>query len=193
MAKIADESHGCGFLDAPVSGGIGGAEAGTLTFMVGGAAQTFTGASAVFDAMGKNVVHCGDIGTGQVAKMCNNLSLAVSMIGTSEAINLAQSLGMDAKKVSEIMSTSTARCWSVDTYNPCPGVMDGVPSSRGYAGGFGVDLMLKDLGLATEAAKAAGAPVPLGAHSQQLYALISAKGGGGKDFSSVFEFFQKHN
>lgn len=91
------------------------------------------------------------------------------------------------------MSTSTARCWSVDTYNPCPGVMEGVPSSRGYAGGFGVDLMLKDLGLATEAAKGAGAPVPLGAHSQQLYALISAKGGGGKDFSSVFEFFQKHN
>merc|ERR1712005_91093 len=99
-------------------------------------------------------------------------------------------MGMDTKKLSEIMSTSTARCWSVDTYNPCPGVMDNVPSSNGYAGGFGVDLMLKDLGLATEAAKLSKTPTPLGGLSQQLYALISAKGGGGKDFSSVFEFLK---
>merc|ERR1711939_83048 len=192
MARLAKEEHGSMFLDAPVSGGVGGAEAGTLTFMVGGEDEAFEASQAVLQAMGKNIVHCGGVGMGQVAKMANNLSLAISMIGTSEAMLLGTSLGMDAEKLAGIMSTSTARCWSVDTYNPCPGVTDGVPSSRGYTGGFGVDLMLKDLGLATDAAKLAGSPVPLGASAQQLYALISAKGGGGKDFSSVFEFLQKN-
>merc|ERR1712086_1231781 len=135
MAELAIE-QGSAFLDAPVSGGIGGAEAGTLTFMVGGEEADFKAGAAVFEAMGKNIVHCGGVGMGQVAKMANNLSLAISMIGTSEALLLGQSLGMDVHKLSQIMSTSTARCWSVDTYNPCPGVMEGVPSSRGYAGGF---------------------------------------------------------
>lgn len=193
MANIATTEHGCMFLDAPVSGGVGGAEGGTLTFMVGGEDAALKLGNPLFDAMGKNTVHCGAAGMGQVAKMANNLSLAISMIGTSEALLLGQSLGMDTKVLSDIISTSTGRCWSVDTYNPCPGVMDGVPASRGYTGGFGVDLMLKDLGLATEAAKLSGSPVPLGAAAQQMYALMSAKGEGGKDFSSVFEFLQKHN
>merc|ERR1711998_530126 len=116
MASIAQKDHGCAFLDAPVSGGVGGAEAGTLTFMVGGEDGDFADAAPIFNAMGKNIVHCGKVGMGQVAKACNNLSLAISMIGTSEAILLGQSLGMDTTKLSQIMSTSTARCWSVDTY-----------------------------------------------------------------------------
>jgi len=192
MALIAREVHKSGFIDAPVSGGVGGAEGGTLTFMCGAELADFEAAGSVLQHMGKNIVHCGGVGTGQVAKMCNNLSLAISMIGTSEAMLLGKSLGMDPAVLAQIMSTSTARCWSVDTYNPCPGVMEGVPSSRGYSGGFGVDLMLKDLGLATEAAKLSGSPVPLGAAAQQMYALMSAKGEGGKDFSSVFEFLGRN-
>lgn len=180
------------FLDAPVSGGVGGAEAGTLTFMVGAdSEEAYAQAQGVLQDMGKNIVRCGGVGTGQVAKMCNNLALAIQMIGTSEAMLLGQAMGMDPKVLAGIMNTSTARCWSSDTYNPSPGVMEGVPSSRGYTGGFGVDLMLKDLGLATDAGKLVKSPLPLGALSQQLYALTSAKGNGGKDFSSIFEFLQK--
>jgi len=178
-------------LDAPVSGGVGGAEKGTLTFMVGGAdTVVFERAKQLLQHMGKNIVNCGNSGNGQVVKLCNNLALAIEMIGISEAMNLGISLGMDAKVLAGIFNTSTARCWSSDTYNPVPGVMEGVPASRGYAGGFGVDLMTKDLGLATNAAHQSRIPLPLGGQALQLYTLLSAHGSGSKDFSSVFEFLK---
>lgn len=176
-------------VDAPVSGGVGGAEAGTLTFMVGAESDNdFTDAKNVLQHMGSNIVHCGGVGTGEVAKLCNNLVLGISMIGVSEAMNLGQKLGIDATVLAGIMNSSTARCWSSDTYNPCPGVMEGVPASRGYTGGFGAALMLKDLGLAGDAAHSVGAPVPLGASAAQFYRLMCAHGEGMKDFSAAFEF-----
>jgi len=178
-------------VDAPVSGGVLGAEKGTLTFMVGGDQQSFEKAKVLLQFMGKNIVHCGGSGNGQVVKVCNNLALAIEMIAISEAMNLGVNLGMDPKVLAGIFNTSTSRCWSSDTYNPVPGVMENVPSSRGYTGGFGVDLMAKDLGLAISAASKLKVPLPLGGQAQQLYNLISAHGGGGKDFSSVYEFLQK--
>ena len=175
----------CPMVDAPVSGGVGGAEAGTLTFMVGGDASSFEAARPVLQAMGRNIVHCGASGNGQVAKICNNMMLAIEMIATSEGMSLAAKLGMDPKVFASIVNTSSGRCWSSDTYNPYPGVLENVPSSRGYSGGFGSDLMLKDLSLVTDAAKAAKQPVMLGALAQQIYQKHSADGHGGKDFSSV--------
>ena len=175
----------CPMVDAPVSGGVGGAEAGTLTFMVGGEAKDFEAARPILQSMGRNIVHCGASGNGQVAKICNNMMLAVGMIATSEGMTLAAKLGMDPKVFASIVNTSSGRCWSSETYNPYPGVLDNVPASRGYAGGFGADLMLKDLALATEAARAAKHPVLLGAVAQQVYQKHSADGNGAKDFSSV--------
>jgi len=189
VAKLATEK-GATMIDCPVSGGVGGAEAGTLTFMVGGSADAFEQAKPYLSAMGKNIVHCGDQGTGQVAKVCNNLVLGISMLGVSEAMNLGVKSGMDPKKLAGIFNTSTARCWSSDTYNPCPGVIETAPASRGYTGGFGSALMLKDLGLAIEAAKAAGTPLALGGLAHQLYALLVAQGYGGKDFSVFYDFLQ---
>lgn len=184
-------ARGCFMLDAPVSGGVGGAEAGTLTFMVGGEAKDFEAAKPVLLAMGKNVVHCGASGNGQVAKICNNMMLAVEMIATSEAMTLAARLGMDPKVFASIVNTSSGRCWSSDTYNPYPGVLENVPSARGYAGGFGSDLMLKDLGLVADAARVAKHPVMMGALAQQLYQKHSADGHGGKDFSSIILQYPK--
>jgi 3-hydroxyisobutyrate dehydrogenase len=177
--------------DAPVSGGTGGAEAGTLTFMVGGTAEVFERIAPVLRQMGKNVVHCGAAGTGQVAKICNNMILGISMIGVSEAMNLGAALGIDPKVLAGIINTSSGRCWSSDTYNPYPGIMENVPSSRGYTGGFGADLMLKDLGLATDAAKMSKQPVMMGALAQQLYQTLSAQGAGGQDFSAVIKLYKK--
>jgi 3-hydroxyisobutyrate dehydrogenase len=177
--------------DAPVSGGTGGAEAGTLTFMVGGAAEVFERIAPVLRQMGKNIVHCGAAGTGQVAKICNNMILGISMIGVSEAMNLGAALGIDPKVLAGIVNTSSGRCWSSDTYNPYPGVMENVPASRGYTGGFGADLMLKDLGLATDAAKMSKQPVMMGALAQQLYQTLSAQGAGGQDFSAVIKLYKK--
>jgi len=179
------KARGCPMIDAPVSGGVAGAEAGTLTFMVGGEARDFEAAKPILQAMGKNVVHCGAAGNGQVAKICNNLMLAIEMIATSEGMTLAAKLGMDPKVFASIVNTSSGRCWSSDTYNPYPGVLENVPSSRGYSGGFAADLMLKDLTLVTDAAKSARVPVLLGALAQQLYQKHSADGHGAKDFSSV--------
>src|SRR5438132_5359370 len=153
------KAKGCPMVDAPVSGGVGGAEAGTLTFMVGGDARDFEIARPMLQAMGKNIVHCGGAGNGQVAKICNNLMLAIEMIATSEGMALAAKLGMDPKVFASVVNTSSGRCWSSDTYNPYPGVLDNVPASRDYSGGFGVDLMLKDLTLIADAAKAARQPV----------------------------------
>ncbi|MCW3147815.1 3-hydroxyisobutyrate dehydrogenase [Stutzerimonas stutzeri] len=190
VAKAAAE-HGNPMLDAPVSGGTGGAAAGTLTFMVGGSDADFERAQPILAAMGKNIVHCGAAGNGQVAKVANNMLLGISMIGVAEAMALGVALGMDAKTLAGVINTSSGRCWSSDTYNPFPGVLDNVPASRGYSGGFGSDLMLKDLGLATEAAKQVRQPVILGALAQQLYQSFSAQGHGGLDFSAIINQYRK--
>jgi 3-hydroxyisobutyrate dehydrogenase len=183
--------HGNPMADAPVSGGTGGAEAGTLTFMVGGDAGVFENIAPVLRHMGKNIVHCGESGTGQVAKICNNLLLGITMIGVSEAMNLGTALGIDAKVLAGIINTSSGRCWSSDTYNPYPGVMENVPAARGYTGGFGADLMLKDLGLAVDAAKLSKQPAVLGALAQQLYQMFSAQGAGGQDFSAIINLYRQ--
>jgi len=187
----AAAARGNPMADAPVSGGTGGAAAGTLTFMVGAAPELFERIEPVLALMGKNIVHCGASGNGQVAKICNNLLLAISMIGVSEAMNLGASLGIDPKVLAGIINTSSGRCWSSDTYNPYPGVMDSVPAARGYTGGFGADLMLKDLGLALDAAKHARQPVVLGAVAQQLYQMFSAKQSGAEDFSAIIKLYMQ--
>jgi 3-hydroxyisobutyrate dehydrogenase len=185
------KAKGCPMLDAPVSGGVGGAEAGTLTFMVGGEAADYERLKPVLQHMGKNVVHCGGAGNGQVAKICNNMMLAIEMIATSEGMTLAAKLGMDPKVFASIVNTSSGRCWSSDTYNPYPGVLENVPASRNYSGGFGADLMLKDLTLVSDAAKAAKQPVMMGALAQQIYQKHSMDGNGAKDFSSVILQYMK--
>ena len=190
VAAIA-AAQGNVMLDAPVSGGTGGAEAGTLTFMVGGDEAEFTCYKNIFNAMGKNIVYCGGSGNGQVAKVANNMLLGISMIGTAEAMSLGVSLGMEPKVLAGIINTSSGRCWSSDTYNPFPGVLENVPASRGYTGGFGSDLMLKDLGLAAEAAKLAKQPIPLGSLAQQIYQTFSLQGNGGLDFSAIINLFRK--
>ncbi|ARD13669.1 MULTISPECIES: 3-hydroxyisobutyrate dehydrogenase [Pseudomonas] len=176
--------------DAPVSGGTGGAQAGTLTFMVGGSAEHFAVLKPVLEQMGRNIVHCGDVGTGQIAKICNNMLLAISMIGVSESMALGNALGIDTHVLAGIINTSTGRCWSSEAYNPWLGIVETAPASRGYSGGFGAELMLKDLGLATEAARAAHQPVILGAVAQQLYQAMSLRGDGGKDFSAIIEGYR---
>jgi 3-hydroxyisobutyrate dehydrogenase len=184
-------AHGNGFVDAPVSGGTGGAAAGTLTFMVGASAADYARATPVLASMGKNIVHCGETGMGQVAKICNNLLLGISMAGVAEAMSLGTALGIDAKVLAGIINTSTGRCWSADTYNPFPGIVETAPASRGYTGGFGTDLMLKDLGLAADAARSARQPVFLGALAQQLYQALSARGEGGLDFSAIIKLYER--
>jgi 3-hydroxyisobutyrate dehydrogenase len=182
---IDAKAKGCRMVDAPVSGGVGGAEAATLTFMVGGDTPDFEAAKPILQCMGRNIVHCGGIGNGQVAKICNNLILAIAMIGTAEGMTLAAKLGMDPKVFAQIVNTSSGRSWSSDTYNPYPGVLDSAPAARGYAGGFAAALMLKDLSLVADAARAAGQPVMLGALAQQLYQKHAADGHATKDFSSI--------
>ncbi|MFJ4144081.1 3-hydroxyisobutyrate dehydrogenase [Pseudomonas sp. NPDC089734] len=173
--------------DAPVSGGTAGAQAGTLTFMVGGTADHFAVLKPVLAQMGRNIVHCGEVGTGQIAKICNNMLLAISMIGISESMALGNALGIDPQVLAGIINTSTGRCWSSEFYNPWPGIVETAPASRGYTGGFGAQLMLKDLGLATEAAKTAHQPVILGALAHQLYQAMNLRGDGHKDFSAIVE------
>ena len=187
----AAQRKGNPMADAPVSGGTAGAEAATLTFMVGAAAPVFEAIRPVLAQMGRNIVHCGEPGNGQVAKICNNLLLAISMIGVAEAMSLGTALGIDPRTLAGIINTSSGRCWSSDTYNPFPGVMDNVPAARGYTGGFGASLMLKDLGLATDAAKQAKQSVFMGALAQQLYQLLNARGDGGKDFSAIIDLYRK--
>ncbi|WP_395069841.1 3-hydroxyisobutyrate dehydrogenase [Paraburkholderia silvatlantica] len=189
FAKLA-EAQGNAFVDAPVSGGTGGAAAGTLTFMVGGSAAHYESVKPVLSGMGKNIVHCGETGTGQVAKICNNLVLGITMAGVAEAMALGEALGIDPKVLGGIMNTSTGRCWSSDTYNPYPGVIETAPASRGYTGGFGTDLMLKDLGLATDAAKGAQQPAYMGALAQQLYQAMSSHGDGKLDFSAIIKLYR---
>mgnify|MGYP006273744735 CR=1 FL=1 len=184
------ESLGLHYVDSPMSGGVGGAEAGTLTFMVGGRDEAFAKAEPILKAMGRNVFHAGGPGTGSAAKMCNNMMLAIQMIAVSEGFNLAETLGLEARKLYEISSTATARCWSLNDYCPAPGPVPTAPSNRGYAPGFSVDLMLKDLRIAMEAGRVSGAVTPLGAQAAQLYAMMEAAGRGGEDFSGVIRFLK---
>jgi len=191
LAKETAENKSS-FLDAPVSGGVVGAECGTLTFMVGGTEDNFKRATPYFDLMGKNAVYCGQVGAGQATKICNNMLLGIHMIGVAEALNLGVKLGLDPKRLSSIINTSSGRCWSTDTYNPCPGVLENVPASRGYAGGFGNSLMAKDLGIAQNVATEFRAAIPLGSMAHQIYRILSAMPDyKDKDFGSIYEFISK--
>jgi 3-hydroxyisobutyrate dehydrogenase len=185
--------HAIAFIDAPVSGGVGGATAGTLTFIVGGELSHYERALPVLNKMGKNIFHAGPLGAGQVAKICNNMLLSVLMVGTSEALQLAIDNGLDPKVVSDIMLQSSGRNWTLELYNPCPNVLPNVPSSKGYQGGFMVDLMKKDLGLAIDTAIKSESFTPMGELAQSLYGKHSMQGNGQLDFSSIFSMFSKHS
>lgn len=189
VAAAAGE-RGIAMLDAPVSGGTAGAENGTLTFMVGGAAASLETVRPLFEVMGANLFHAGDAGAGQTAKVCNNMLLAIHMAGTAEALALGVSQGLDPAALSEIMRRSSGGNWSLEVYNPYPGVMDGVPASRDYEGGFLVDLMTKDLGLAMDTAESSGATVPMGGLARSLYRMHAAQNNAGQlDFSSIQQLF----
>ena len=177
-------------LDAPVSGGVGGAEAATLTFMVGGAKEAFDKAKPILECMGKRVVHCGEAGAGQAAKICNNMMLGISMIGVCEAFVLAEKLGLSHQALFDVASSSSGQCWSLTSYCPVPGPVPAAPSNNSYKPGFASALMLKDLKLAQEAAGAAGATTPLGAAAAQIYGLHNAWGEGGADFSGIIHLIR---
>ena len=187
--KIAADA-GMLSVDAPVSGGVGGAEAGTLTFMAGGSADAFAKAAPVLKPMAGKVVNCGDAGAGQAAKICNNMILGISMIGVGEAFVLAEKRGLSHQALYDVASTSSGQCWSLTTYCPVPGPVPNSPANRDYKPGFAAALMLKDLKLAQEAAQNAGAVTPLGAEATQLYALFNAMGQGGTDFSGIINFLR---
>jgi 3-hydroxyisobutyrate dehydrogenase len=177
-------------LDAPVSGGVGGAKGATLTFMAGGAKQAFDRAEPILSKMGKKVVHCGEAGAGQAAKICNNMILGISMIGVSEAFVLAEKLGLSHQALFDVASTSSGQCWSLTTYCPVPGPVPTSPANNDYKPGFAAALMLKDLKLAQEAALASGASTPMGAEAAQLYALFANAGHDGDDFSGIINFIR---
>ncbi|WP_208412119.1 3-hydroxyisobutyrate dehydrogenase [Xanthomonas euroxanthea] len=191
--KLAAEAQarGLAMLDAPVSGGTAGAAAGSLTFIVGGAAEVLERARPVLQAMGKNIFHVGDNGAGQVAKLCNNMALGVIMAATGEALAFGVAQGLDPAVLSQMMAVSTGRSWATEVCNPWPGVLPNAPASRGYSGGFGNDLMLKDLGLVAESAVQAGVSIPLGELARNLYAMNSQAGNGALDFSSVIKLVAK--
>jgi 3-hydroxyisobutyrate dehydrogenase len=176
--------------DAPVSGGIMAADAGTLAFMVGCAEDRFAAVEAILTPMARVVIHAGEAGAGQAAKICNNMLLGISMIGTCEAFALAEKLGLDAQRFFDIAAKSSGQCWSLTSYSPWPGPVPSAPSNRNYEGGFLTSLMLKDLKLAQEAAAKAGAATPLGAQAQALYALFEAQGYGQKDFSAILQLMR---
>jgi 3-hydroxyisobutyrate dehydrogenase len=178
-------------LDAPVSGGVGGAQAGTLTFMVGGSEAAFARAKPILEKMGKTIVHAGGPGNGQAAKICNNMILGVSMIAVSEAFVLAEKLGLDAQKLFDISSKSSGQCWSMTAYCPVPGPVPASPANRDYKAGFTAAMMLKDLKLAQDAAAAAGASTPLGANAANIYAQYVESGEGPLDFSGVIRFVRR--
>jgi 3-hydroxyisobutyrate dehydrogenase len=182
--------HGLLSVDAPVSGGTGGATAGTLTFMAGGAKEAFAKAEPVLEPMAGRIVHCGDAGAGQAAKICNNMILGISMIGVGEAFVLAEKLGLSHQALFDVASTSSGQCWSITSYCPVPGPVPTSPANKGYKPGFAAALMLKDLKLSQEAAQAAGAVTPLGAEATQLYALFNAMGNADVDFSGIINFLR---
>ncbi|KAK4884149.1 hypothetical protein RN001_000420 [Aquatica leii] len=189
LHKIA-ENAGIQFLDAPVSGGVTGAAAATLTFMIGGNQDIGKKVEPYLMQMGGRIMHCGGPGAGQIAKLCNNLILGISMIGIAEGMNLGAKMGLDVKTLAKVVNTSTGRCWSSDTYNPVPGIMENVPAADNYNGGFQTQLIAKDLALASNVAVSCGAPIPLGSAAHQIYRTMAAYGLGNKDFSSVYKFLQ---
>ncbi|WP_394892519.1 3-hydroxyisobutyrate dehydrogenase [Mesorhizobium sp. AaZ16] len=189
-AHAVAAKHGLLSIDAPVSGGTGGAAAGTLTFMAGGSKEAFAKAEPVLQPMAGRIVNCGDAGAGQAAKICNNMILGVSMIGVAEAFVLAEKLGLSHQALFDVASTSSGQCWSLTTYCPVPGPVPNSPSNRDYQPGFAAALMLKDLKLAQEAAQQSGAVTPLGAEAAQLYALFNAQGNSAVDFSGIIKFLR---
>ncbi|KAA0911018.1 3-hydroxyisobutyrate dehydrogenase [Pusillimonas sp. ANT_WB101] len=191
--KVAEAAaaKGVRMIDAPVSGGTGGAVAGTLTFIVGGTEADLEAAMPYLEKMGKNIFHAGAAGAGQVAKICNNMLLGILMAGTSEALALGVANGLDPKVLSDIIAKSSGRNWATELYNPWPGVMENAPASKSYSGGFGVDLMLKDLGLAAESALNTRSATPLGELARNLYSIHSSQGNGGLDFSSILNLYKK--
>jgi 3-hydroxyisobutyrate dehydrogenase len=189
VAKAATEK-GLLMVDAPVSGGVGGASAGTLTFMVGGSDAAFAKAKPFLDAMGKTIVHAGGDGNGQAAKICNNMILGISMIAVSEAFVLAEKLGLDPQKLFDISSKSSGQCWSMTSYCPVPGPVPASPANRDYQAGFTAAMMLKDLKLSQDAARTAGAATPLGADASSLYSRYVESGEAGRDFSGIIRFIR---
>ena len=190
--SVGAEAAKSGFdmVDAPVSGGVGGATAATLTFMVGGSDEGFARAEPLLKAMGKNIIHAGGPGNGQAAKICNNMLLGISMIGVCEAFVLAEKLGLDHQKLFDISSTASGQCWSLTSYCPVPGPLPASPANRDYQPGFSAAMMLKDLKLAQEAANASGAATPMGAEAAALYALFVGGGHAGTDFSGIIRFLR---
>jgi 3-hydroxyisobutyrate dehydrogenase len=188
QAHVLAAKHGMLSVDAPVSGGTGGAKGATLTFMCGGDDKSFAAARPVLENMGKKIVHCGGAGAGQAAKICNNMILGVSMIAVSEAFVLAEKLGLDHQKLFDISSKSSGQCWSMTTYCPVPGPVPTSPANRDYAAGFTAAMMLKDLRLAQEAAKASGARTELGAEAERIYSSYVDSGEAGRDFSGIIRF-----
>ena len=186
----AAQSAGYDMVDAPVSGGIAAANGGTLTFMVGGTAEAFARAEVILNAMGKAVIHAGDAGAGQTAKICNNMLLAITMIGTSEAMKMAEKLGLDPQKFYEISSQSSGYNWSLNAYTPLPGVGVESPADKAYAGGFATPLMVKDLRLAMEAAETSNSAVPLGSRAAALYEDFLGAGNEGLDFSAIIKTYE---
>ncbi len=189
-AHALAKARGCLSVDAPVSGGTGGAKAGTLTFMAGGEEAAFAGAEPLLKAMGKNVFHCGQAGAGQAAKICNNMILGISMIGVCEAFALGEKLGLSHEALYDVASVSSGQCWSLTSYCPVPGPVPASPANNGYKPGFAAALMLKDLRLAQAAALAAGASTPLGAEAAQIYGLFDGLGHGGEDFSAIIRMLR---
>jgi 3-hydroxyisobutyrate dehydrogenase len=187
QAHALAAKHGMASVDAPVSGGTGGAKGATLTFMCGGEEKAFAAAKPVLENMGKKIVHCGAAGAGQAAKICNNMILAVSMIAVSEAFSLAEKLGLSHQALFDVASTSSGQCWALTSYCPVPGPVPTSPANNDYKPGFASALMVKDLTLAQDAAKAAGAATPLGKHAQEMYKAFDATGHGGVDFSGIIK------
>jgi 3-hydroxyisobutyrate dehydrogenase len=185
QAHALASKHGVGSVDAPVSGGTGGARGATLTFMCGGEEKAFAAAKPALEKMGKKIVHCGGAGAGQAAKICNNMILGISMIAVSEAFALAEKLGLSHQALFDVASTSSGQCWSLTSYCPVPGPVPASPANNDYKPGFASTLMVKDLTLAQDAATAAGAATPLGKHAQEIYKAFDAAGHGGVDFSGI--------
>jgi 3-hydroxyisobutyrate dehydrogenase len=186
----AAEARGLEMVDAPVSGGVGGAQGATLTFMVGGSDAAFARAKPILERMGKTIVHAGGAGNGQAAKICNNMILGVSMIAVSEAFVLAEKLGLDAQKLFDISSKSSGQCWSMTSYCPVPGPVPASPANRDYQAGFTAAMMLKDLKLAQDAARNAGAATPLGGEAAELYERYCGQGEAGRDFSGIIRLLR---
>jgi 3-hydroxyisobutyrate dehydrogenase len=191
QAHALAKKHGMASVDAPVSGGTGGAKGATLTFMCGGDEKSFAAAKGVLEKMGKKIVHCGSGGAGQAAKICNNMILGVSMIAVSEAFALAEKLGLSHQALFDVASTSSGQCWSLTSYCPVPGPVPTSPANNDYKPGFASALMVKDLTLAQDAARAAGAATPLGKHAQELYKAFDAEGNGGVDFSGIIRHVRR--